>query len=38
MEAINEAHRCKHENLLAQLKGGVRALHAPVDNPVPLHC
>jgi hypothetical protein len=24
--------RCNQENLLAQLKGGVRALHAPVDN------
>ncbi len=24
--------RCDQENLLAQLKGGVRALHAPVDN------
>lgn len=26
--------RCNQENLLAQLKGGVRALHAPVDNLV----
>jgi Transposase DDE domain group 1 len=24
--------RCNQENLIAQLKGGVRALHAPVDN------
>jgi Transposase DDE domain group 1 len=24
--------RCNQENLLAQLSGGVRALHAPVDN------
>jgi hypothetical protein len=24
--------RCDQENLIAQLKGGVRALHAPVDN------
>jgi Transposase DDE domain group 1 len=24
--------RCHQENLLAQLQGGVRALHAPVDN------
>jgi hypothetical protein len=24
--------RCDQENLLAQLQGGVRALHAPVDN------
>jgi hypothetical protein len=26
--------RCDQENLLAQLKGGVRALHAPVNNLV----
>jgi len=26
--------RCDQENLIAQLKGGVRALHAPVDNRV----
>jgi Transposase DDE domain group 1 len=26
--------RCNQENLLAQLKGGVRALYAPVDNLV----
>jgi hypothetical protein len=26
--------RCDQENLHAQLKGGVRALHAPVDNLV----
>jgi len=26
--------RCNQENLLAQLKGGVRALHAPVDTLV----
>jgi hypothetical protein len=26
--------RCNQENLLAQLKSGVRALHAPVDNLV----
>ena len=26
--------RCDQENLIAQLKGGVRALHAPVDNLV----
>jgi hypothetical protein len=25
-------HRCNQENLLAQLKGGVRSLTAPVDN------
>ena len=25
-------NRCNQENLLAQLKGGVRALRAPVDN------
>ncbi len=24
--------RCDQENVIAQLKGGVRALHAPVDN------
>jgi hypothetical protein len=27
-------HRCDQENLNAQLKGSVRALHAPVDNLV----
>jgi hypothetical protein len=26
--------RCNQENLISQLKGGVRALHAPVDNLV----
>ena len=26
--------RCNQENLIAQLKNGVRALHAPVDNLV----
>jgi len=34
-EIVFEANdRCDQENLLAQLKGGVRALHAPVDNLV----
>jgi hypothetical protein len=34
-EVVFEANdRCNQENLLAQLKGGVRALHAPVDNLV----
>ncbi len=34
-EIVFEANdRCNQENLLAQLKGGVRALHAPVDNLV----
>ena len=32
MLAAND--RCNQENLHAQLKGGVRALHAPVDNLV----
>ena len=32
MFAAND--RCNQENLHAQLKGGVRALHAPVDNLV----
>jgi Transposase DDE domain group 1 len=32
-EIVFEAnHRCNQENLLAQLKGGVRSLVAPVDN------
>jgi hypothetical protein len=32
-EVVYEANdRCNQENLIAQLKGGVRALHAPVDN------
>lgn len=32
-EVIAEAnHRCDQENLIAQLKGGVRALHAPVNT------
>jgi hypothetical protein len=32
-EVVHEANdRCNQENLIAQLKGGVRALHAPVDN------
>src|SRR5450755_3683445 len=32
-EVVFEANdRCNQENVLAQLKGGVRALHAPVDN------
>jgi len=32
-EVVYEANdRCNQENVLAQLKGGVRALHAPVDN------
>ena len=25
-------HRCNQENLIAQLKGGVRALHAPLNS------
>ena len=30
-EVVQEARgRCNQENLIAQLKGGVRALHAPV--------
>lgn len=34
-EIVLEANdRCDQENLHAQLKGGVRALHAPVDNLV----
>ena len=34
-EIVFEANdRCNQEDLLAQLKGGVRALHAPVDNLV----
>jgi hypothetical protein len=34
-EIVFEANdRCNQENLLAQLKSGVRALHAPVDNLV----
>jgi hypothetical protein len=34
-EIVFEANeRCNQENLNAQLKGGVRALHAPVDNLV----
>jgi len=34
-EIVLEANdRCNQENLLAQLKGGVHALHAPVDNLV----
>jgi hypothetical protein len=34
-EVVFEANdRCNQENLLAQLKGGVRALQAPVDNLV----
>lgn len=32
---VREANkRCNQENLIAQLKSGVRALHAPVDNLV----
>jgi hypothetical protein len=32
-EVVFEANdRCNQENLIAQLKGGVRALHAPLDN------
>ena len=32
-EVVFEANdRCNQENLLAQLKSGVRALHAPLDN------
>jgi hypothetical protein len=31
-EVVAEAnHRCNQENLIAQLKGGVRALHAPLN-------
>ena len=34
-EVVFEANdRCDQENILAQLKGSVRALHAPVDNLV----
>jgi hypothetical protein len=33
VEVVQEArHRCNQENLIAQLKGGVRALHAPVNT------
>ena len=33
MDVVREAnHRCDQENLIAQLKGGVRALHAPVNT------
>ncbi|MDQ2761171.1 MAG: IS1380 family transposase [Actinomycetota bacterium] len=33
-EIINEARqRCNQENLISQLKSGVRALHAPVEHP-----
>jgi hypothetical protein len=32
-QVVAEAnHRCDQENLIAQLKGGVRALHAPVNT------
>lgn len=32
-EVVHEArHRCDQENLIAQLKNGVRALHAPVNS------
>jgi hypothetical protein len=32
-EVVQEArHRCNQENLIAQLKGDVRALHAPVNS------
>jgi len=32
-EVVHEArHRCDQENLIAQLKNGVRALHAPVNT------
>ena len=32
-EVVREARqRCDQENLIAQLKGGVRALHAPVNT------
>jgi hypothetical protein len=32
-EVVFEANdRCNQENVIAQLKGGVRALHAPLDN------
>ena len=35
MEVVREAnHRCDQENLIAQLKDGVRALHAPVNTLV----
>lgn len=34
-QVIREANlRCNQENILAQLKNGVRSLHAPVDNLV----
>lgn len=34
-DLVREAnHRCDQENLIAQLKGGVRALHAPVNTLV----
>ena len=33
IEVVQEARqRCNQENLIAQLKGGVRALHAPVNS------
>lgn len=33
-EIVREARkRCNHENLIAQLKNGVRALRAPVNAP-----
>ena len=33
MKVINEARqRCNQENLISQLKSGVRALHAPVNT------
>jgi len=32
-EVVDEAnHRCNQENLIAQLKGGVRALHSPLNT------
>jgi hypothetical protein len=35
VDVVGEAnHRCDQENLIAQLKGGVRALHAPVNTLV----
>ena len=35
LAVVREAnHRCDQENLIAQLKGGVRALHAPVNTLV----
>jgi len=35
LEVVREANqRCDQENLIAQLKGGVRALHAPVNTLV----